>query len=167
MCCIDQTEFAIQLSVLYRPNRSHHTVVCAVQTKQKLPYSCLCCIDQRQVAIQLSVLYRPNRSCHTAVCVVQTKQNSPYSCLCCTDKTEVAIHRSVLYRPNSSCHTAVCAVYTKLLTAAQCSSQYIFTTLMFPTIKSQSQYTRIFYVPFSYSKSFKNLPIPTPTQINA
>ena len=32
---IDQTEFAIQLSVLCRPNRSHHTAVCAVQTKQK------------------------------------------------------------------------------------------------------------------------------------
>jgi len=30
LCCIDQTEFAIQLSVLYRPNRSRHTAVCAV-----------------------------------------------------------------------------------------------------------------------------------------
>jgi len=42
LCYIDQTEFAIQLSVLYRPNRSCQTAVCAVQTKQKLPYSSLC-----------------------------------------------------------------------------------------------------------------------------
>ena len=60
LCCIDQTQVAIQLSVLYRPNRSCHTAVCAVQTKHKLPYSCLCCIDQTKFDIQLSVLYRPN-----------------------------------------------------------------------------------------------------------
>jgi len=46
LSCIDQTQVAIQLFVLYRPNTSCHTAVCAVQTKHKLPYSCLCCIDQ-------------------------------------------------------------------------------------------------------------------------
>ena len=30
LCCIDQTQVAIQLSVLYRPNTSCHTAVCAV-----------------------------------------------------------------------------------------------------------------------------------------
>jgi len=30
LCSIDQTEVAIQLSVLYRPNRICHTAVCAV-----------------------------------------------------------------------------------------------------------------------------------------
>jgi len=54
----------------YIVNRSCHTAVCAVLTKQNLTYSCLCCIDQTQVAIQLSVLYRPNASCHTAICAV-------------------------------------------------------------------------------------------------
>jgi len=68
--CIDQTEFAIQLSVPYRPNKSCHTAVCAVQTKQKMPYSSLCSRDQTEVAIHLSVLYRPNRICHTAVCAL-------------------------------------------------------------------------------------------------
>ena len=46
VCCIDQTQVAIQLSVLYRLNTSCHTAVCAVQTKHKLPYSCVYCIDQ-------------------------------------------------------------------------------------------------------------------------
>ena len=56
--------------IRYLVNRSCHTAVRAVQTKQQLPYSCLCCTDQTAVAIQLSVLYRPNSSCHTAVCAV-------------------------------------------------------------------------------------------------
>ena len=151
MCVMVMECIIKQREMCYLVNRSHHTAVCAVQTKQQLPYSSMCCTDQTAVVIQLSVLYRPNSSCHTAVCAVLTKQQLPYTCLCCTDQTAVAIQLSVLYRPNSSCHTAVCAVLTKLLTATQSSSQYLFTTLMFPTIKSQSQYIRIFYVPFSYS----------------
>ena len=57
------------------------------------------------------------------------------------------------YLVNRSWHTAVCAVQTKPFTAASYSYVPLFTTLMFPSIKSQSQYTRIFYMPFSYSLS--------------
>ena len=102
-----------QREMCYLVNRSCHTAVCGVQTKQNLPYSCLFRIDLTKVAIQLSVLYRPSRRCHTALCALETKQKSPFICLCCIDQTEFAIQLSVLYRPNSICHTAVCAVQTK------------------------------------------------------
>ena len=60
-------------------------------------------------------------------------------------------YREICYLLNRCRHKAVCAVQANPLTAAQYSSEYLFIMLMFTPIKSQSSYSRIFYIPFSSS----------------
>jgi len=122
--------------VLYRPNSIWHTALCAVQTKQQLPHSCLCCTDQTAVAIHLSVLYRQNSSCHTAVCAVQTKQQLPYSFLCCIHQTPDSCPMQLsifIHHPYVSIHQTTITIHKNILCAIQLEFLYVHFSLHYST----------------------------------